>query len=126
VNCPEVIEVEVSPRYAVLDTLRDQTPLPICIGGLFRAVAAPPGLVAGNQPAVIGLLVDSVEADSIAQKAGLQKGDLIIGFDGQPLPSQDTIQQMRQTVYALKQQKGVSRLVTVVRDGPTLSLTLAW
>ena len=101
-------------------------PLPICIGGQFRAVAAPPGLTVGGLLARVGLLTESVVEGSIARQAGLQTGDLVIGFGGQPLPGGDTIQKLRQIVYALKQQGGVTRSVMVVRDGQILTVTLAW
>lgn len=101
-------------------------PLPICIGGLFRVTAVPQGVSVGGESAAAGLLVDSVELSSIAELAGLQKGDLVIGFDGRPLPNSDTIQQMRQTVFALKQQKGVSRKVTLIRNGQIMTAILKW
>lgn len=101
-------------------------PLPICIGGLFRVTAVPPGLAAAGQPVSVGLLVDSVEQGSIAQRAGLLPGDLIVGFDDKPLPSDDTIQKMRQTVYILKQQQGARRSLTVLRGGQTMSMKLTW
>jgi len=101
-------------------------PLPICIGGLFRPVAAPSG-IAGLAHEIGGALeVDSVDKDSIAERAGLKPGDLIVSFGGRPLPSRDVIQQMRQVVYALKQQGNVSRAIRVVRDGELVDLTLRW
>ena len=100
--------------------------LPICIGGQFRVVITPQGSMVGDQGVRVGLLVDSVEPDSIAQRAGLRASDVVVGFDGRPLPNDDTIQKMRQTVYTLKQQKGVSRSLTVLRGGQTTALTLTW
>jgi hypothetical protein len=101
-------------------------PLPICIGGHFRVVNMPQGSRVNDQAARVGLFVDSVEPNSIAQRAGLQASDLVVGFDGRPLPNDDTIQKMRQTVYTLKQQRGISRSLTVLRGGRNLTLILTW
>lgn len=38
--------------------------------------------------------VDAVEAGSPAASAGLREGDLIVGFDGQPVPSVDRLHQL--------------------------------
>jgi S1-C subfamily serine protease len=38
--------------------------------------------------------VDAVEAGSPAARAGLREGDLIVGFDGQPVPSVDRLHQL--------------------------------
>jgi membrane-associated protease RseP (regulator of RpoE activity) len=101
-------------------------PLPICIGGLFRPVATPSGM-AGLGHDISGILeVDSVDKNSIAERAGLKSGDLIVSFDGRPLPSRDVIQQMRQVVYVLKQQGNVARSIRVVRNGELVDLTLRW
>ena len=73
-----------------------------------------------------GLLTASVETDSFAAKAGLLPGDIIVSFGGEPLQSDDTIQQLRHIVYALKQQGGIQRSIVVQRDGRFVKLTLRW
>lgn len=45
-------------------------------------------------PVESGVLVISVEPDSPAQKAGLQEGDVIVAFNGQPIASIDDLQRL--------------------------------
>jgi membrane-associated protease RseP (regulator of RpoE activity) len=105
----------------------DRNPRPICIGALFWPVSLPQdayaklGFARGG-----GLLTASVEPDSIAARAGLQAGDTIIAFADKPLPVEDTIQQMRQVVYPLKQRGNAQRSLIVLRDGRQVRLTLRW
>lgn len=105
----------------------DRSPRPICIGGLFWRVNSPQDMsVELGQAQRAGLLTASVKPDSIAAKAGLQSGDMIVSFGDKPLPSDDTIGQLRQVVYALKQQGGIQRPIAVRRDGRFVTLTLRW
>lgn len=101
-------------------------PLPICIGGMFQPVSLTrdnPGL---GHDLGGALEVASVESDSIAARAGLSPGDIIVSFANRPLPAGDVIQAMRQIVYPLKQQGGVTRPIKVLRGRQLLEMTLAW
>jgi hypothetical protein len=101
-------------------------PLPICIGGLFIPVTVPSGVAGLAYKIGGGLETVSVESGSIADRAGLRCGDIIVSFGGLPLPRHDVIQEMRQKVYPLKQQGNVLRPIDILRDGETIQLTLRW
>ena len=47
-----------------------------------------------NLPRTSGVLVASVEADSPADRAGVQEGDVIVGFDEQPVPDIDVLHRL--------------------------------
>jgi hypothetical protein len=105
---------------------RFKGPLPICIGAMFWGVDAPRADARIGHEIGGALEVASVEPDSIAARAGLRPGDILVSFAGGPLPRGDTIQRMRQIVYPLKQQGGVARPVKVLRGGEVADLTLRW
>ena len=67
-----------------------------------------------------GILVDSVEKGTPAQEAGLQKDDLIVSANGQPVTS---LIELRRVIY----RTGVDGLLhcIVVRDGEELSISFA-
>jgi S1-C subfamily serine protease len=61
-------------------------------------------------PVESGILVVSIENDSPAQRAGLSEGDIIIGFDGQPMSGIDDLHK------ALTEEKvGIRTPLTVIR-----------
>jgi S1-C subfamily serine protease len=69
-----------------------------------------------------GLLVGSVAPGSPADKAGLERGDIIVAMDGKPLTDSGRLQEF------IRQAKvGTEITLTFVRDGKriTKSLTLA-
>ncbi|MDP1993148.1 MAG: PDZ domain-containing protein, partial [Syntrophales bacterium] len=68
-------------------------------------------------PAGHGLVVKNVAPGSNAERAGLQPGDLLLTFDGEPLTDHFEL------VYALKQkQQGSHGVLQVRRQGKTLTV----
>jgi serine protease Do len=65
-----------------------------------------------------GVLVPEVTAGSAAEKAGLQPGDVIIEFNGQPV---ETAKELQSRVSALKPDTAVE--IVVLRDGKRKALT---
>ena len=68
---------------------------------------------------VVGAYVNSVNADSCADKAGLQQGDIITAVDGEEITTYEEL------VNAKNQRSaGDEMVLTVYRDGETLTLTV--
>ncbi|MBI4666644.1 MAG: DegQ family serine endoprotease [Nitrospinae bacterium] len=67
-----------------------------------------------------GALVGDVFEKSPAESAGLKRGDVIVEFNGQPVPSSDALPKL---VGALK--PGVKAKVKIIRDGSEKTITLA-
>jgi S1-C subfamily serine protease len=63
-----------------------------------------------NLPAESGVLVASVEANSPAQQAGLQPGDVIVAYDRQPITGIDDLHRM-----LTENQVGVAATLMVIR-----------
>ncbi len=67
-----------------------------------------------------GILVISVEAASAARKAGLVEGDVIVGFDGEPVGSVDELHKFlsheRVGMLSQSDSPGVSRLTILRRN----------
>jgi hypothetical protein len=68
----------------------------------------------------------AVELDSIADRAGIRRGDIILSFGGLPLRRHDVIQEMPKRAYPLKQPGHVARSIDIRREGKTVQLTLRW
>lgn len=66
-----------------------------------------------------GVLVVSIEPDSPARRAGLIKGDLIIGYDGRPIGGIDDLHKV-----LTEKQVGVAAPLTVLRGADILSLDI--
>ncbi|HEV8674799.1 MAG TPA: trypsin-like peptidase domain-containing protein [Methylomirabilota bacterium] len=65
------------------------------IGVAGQTVPLPRRLVRAHAlPAATGVLVLSVEPRSPAEQAGLGDGDVVVGFDGQPVPSIDALHRL--------------------------------
>ncbi len=64
-----------------------------------------------------GTLVDSVLPDGPASRAGVEPGDVIIEYNGQPVPDRDTFIQM-----VMKTKPGTTVPVKVVRAGKEVTL----
>lgn len=62
-----------------------------------------------------GILVISTEANSPAQKAGLREGDVIVGFNSQPISSVDELHK-----FLTQERVGVRASVTILRKNQKL------
>jgi S1-C subfamily serine protease len=70
-------------------------------------------------PVESGILVVSVEKDSPAQRGGLSEGDIIIGFDGQPVDGIDDLHK------ALTEEKvGVKMPITIIRRAEKMVMNI--
>jgi S1-C subfamily serine protease len=72
-----------------------------------------------NLPNETGVFVASVEPDSPALKAGLEEGDLIIGYDDQPIAGIDDLHRQ-----LTDQKVGVRSKLTVIRRSEKLTLEI--
>jgi S1-C subfamily serine protease len=72
-----------------------------------------------NLPLESGLQVVSVEPDSPAERAGLQEGDVIIGFDDQNVPNMDVLHRL-----LTEKQVGAATPITVLRYPEKLTLAV--
>ncbi len=75
------------------------------------------GVMAGRADGE-GVRVDDVVADSGAERAGLQRGDVIVRFDGEPLKAPWDL-----TTRVLRSKPGDRVDLEVLRDGERLTLT---
>src|SRR5437868_77922 len=72
-----------------------------------------------NLPLETGVLVVSVEKDSPAQRTGLREGDLIVGFNDQPIGSVHDLHKI-----LVGEQIGLSASLTVIRHTEKLELPI--
>jgi S1-C subfamily serine protease len=70
-------------------------------------------------PVESGILVVSIEEKSPAQRAGLSEGDIVIGFDGQPIAGIDDLHKM-----LTEEKVGVKTMLTIIRHTEKLSLSI--
>jgi putative serine protease PepD len=75
------------------------------------------GIHVGDASNSSGALIGSVTADSPAAKAGLKAGDVITGFDSQPITKADDL-----TAGVTAKAPGDKVTVTVTRNGKTLQI----
>ncbi len=68
-------------------------------------------------PVESGILVVSIEEGSPAQRAGLSEGDMIIGFDGQPIAGIDDLHRI-----LTEEKVGVKTTLTIIRRTEKLNL----
>jgi S1-C subfamily serine protease len=68
-------------------------------------------------PVESGILVVSVEEASPAQRAGLSEGDMIVGFDGQPIAGIDDLHKI-----LTEEKVGVKSTLTIIRRTEKLNL----
>ncbi|MGZ3533684.1 MAG: S1C family serine protease, partial [Thermodesulfobacteriota bacterium] len=70
-------------------------------------------------PVESGILVVSIEENSPAQRAGLLEGDIIVGFDGQPVSGIDDLHKL-----LTEEKVGVKTTVTIVRRTEKLTIAI--
>ena len=66
-----------------------------------------------------GVLIAAVSPDSPAGKAGLQKGDVVVGFAGQPIADLQAYSDVMKTLSP-----GQTTTVTVLRDGTEIEMSV--
>jgi S1-C subfamily serine protease len=72
-----------------------------------------------NLPVESGILVTSIEPNSPAQRADLHEGDIIVGYNGQPIPGIDALHQLLTDA-----QVGVRSTLMIIRRTETLRLDI--
>ena len=70
-------------------------------------------------PVESGILVVSIEENSPAQRAGLSEGDIIVGFDRQPIAGIDDLHRM-----LTEEKVGVKTALTIIRHTEKLNLDI--
>jgi len=63
-----------------------------------------------------GVMAASIEIDSPADRAGLKRGDVIVGFDGQPIAGSDDLQRL-----LTGDQVGKTSAVTIIRGSERIA-----
>jgi len=66
-----------------------------------------------------GVMVDSIEADSPAVRAGLRKGDIIVGFGGASIPGIDELHKM-----LTEEKVGLTHPIAILRGAEKLHLNI--
>ena len=90
------------------------------IGVVGQNVTLPRRLVRfHNLPAESGVLVNSVEKDSPAKRAGVNEGDLIVGYGDQTVESVDDLHRL-----LVDEKVGVKTPLAVIRRGEKAALTI--
>lgn len=90
------------------------------IGVVGQNVTLPRRLVRfHNLPAESGVLVNSVEKDSPAERAGVSEGDLIVGYGDQTVESVDDLHRL-----LVEEKVGVKTPLAVIRLGEKAGLTI--
>ena len=70
-------------------------------------------------PVESGVLVVSIEENSPAKKAGLSEGDIVVGFDSQPVAGIDDLHRM-----LTEERVGVKMTLTIIRHTEKLNLNI--
>src|SRR5664280_2156877 len=114
--------VPVSVARGVMDQIINNGKVTRAYLGVMAQEVTPSIAKAFHEPEVRGALVGDVTPNSPAQKAGLEKGDIILDIDGKPVNSSAELR-MHVSLMA----PGTKVNVKVYRDGAekTLPLTLA-
>jgi S1-C subfamily serine protease len=90
------------------------------IGVVGQNVTLPRRLVRfHNLPAESGVLVNSVEQDSPAERAGLIESDLIVGYGDQTVESVDDLHRL-----LVEEKVGVKTSLAIIRRGGKVGLTI--
>ena len=114
--------VPVSVARSVMDQIIDKGKVTRAYLGVMAQEVTPAMAKAFHETEVRGALIGDVTPNSPAQKAGLEKGDIILDIDGKPV---NNSAELRMHVSLMT--PGTKVNVTVFRDGAqkTLPLTLA-
>ena len=114
--------VPVSVARNVMDQIVNHGKVTRAYLGVMAQEVTPSIAKAFHEPEVRGALIGDVTANSPAQKAGLEKGDIILDIDGKPVNNNAELR-MHVSLMA----PGTKVSVKVFRDGAekTLPLTLA-
>ncbi|HXS97565.1 MAG TPA: DegQ family serine endoprotease [Candidatus Limnocylindrales bacterium] len=104
--------IPVSVARRVMDQIIKNGKVTRAYLGVMAQEVTPAIAKAFNEPEVRGALVGDVTPDSPASRAGIQKGDIILGLNGQPV---DSAAQLRMNVSLM--QPGSSVNVKVLRNG---------
>jgi membrane-associated protease RseP (regulator of RpoE activity) len=89
-------------------------------GGLSDADAEKAKLADGDG----GLLVDGVSSKSVAEAAGLRRGDAILEFNGTKMPRHDPLAALESALEMVEENKPVK--ILVLRKGQRVDLKAAW
>ena len=68
----------------------------------------------------------SVDSGGVAEKSGLEAGDILYRFDDLPLPLPYPMAWLRKQVVPLKIAGGKSRIVRIFRWGAELDVEVTW
>jgi hypothetical protein len=98
--------------------------LPVCLGGLVLPIQYAEGISSPCDQGAVVLV--SLEPGSVAEKSGLQAGDIIYKFDGRILPPDQSIEWLRERMVPLKLKGNESRIITVFRDQAELDIKVTW
>lgn len=101
-------------------------PQPICLGGLFEPVGRMELAALGIPAEQGGVRVVSTQAGSVAERGGLEPGDVIVGFEGRPLPGEGAVPYLRSLVLPLRGTRGAMRRAEVLRAGRRRRFLLSW
>ena len=76
------------------------------------------------EPVEGGLSIQSISADSVAERSGLREGDVIVSFGGKPFPKQNPRTELGKRIQKVKPGEEVK--IEVLRDGKKQTVTAVW
>lgn len=71
-----------------------------------------------------GVRITEIVEGGVAEKAGLRVGDVLVSFDGRPLPATDPLGELRRRLGSVR--RGREILLEVIRNGRRETLTVKW
>ena len=69
-------------------------------------------------------MIERIGRESVGEKGGIQKGDVIVEFHGQPFPRGRAMTELCKRLQAIE--KGIKVDVTILRGGVRKELTVTW